>query len=175
MLEKIILGFLKTREMTAYDVKKTMELSINYFYSSSLGSINPALKKLEKNQEVTCRETVEKSRVKKFYKITSLGEESYASWLNEPIKIGRIKEDSLVRLFFLSDANSSSRKKLLKEYVEELENAKNEFLILKNRFTDTEIPKELAEKAKFQLATLQFGIDYFDFTHKWFSEFSKQL
>jgi DNA-binding PadR family transcriptional regulator len=60
MLDKIILGFLQVKDLTAYDIKKAMENSVNYFYSSSFGSINPALKKLEKMNMVTCTEIVEK-------------------------------------------------------------------------------------------------------------------
>ena len=175
MLDKIILGFLKNRELTAYDIKKAMEQSISYFYSSSFGSINPALKKLEKQKLVTCKETIENHRVKKYYKITVTGFENYMSWLKEPINIGRIKEDALVRLFFMGDIDSNSQKAIIRNYLTELKETRNVFEELKNELTKTKIAKNHKQKAKFQLSTLKFGIDYYKFTYKWFNDFLKDL
>jgi len=171
MLDKIILGLLQIRDLTAYDIKKAMEQSINYFYSSSFGSINPALKKLEKQKMVTCKETVENNRVKKYYKTTKKGKKMYTDWLSEPISIGRIKEDSLVRMFFMGDMDKTMKTRLLKDYLYELIETKKAFEKLRETFSEKVVPEELKEKSKFQLATLEFGIDYFQFTHDWFTEF----
>ena len=49
MQDKIILGLLLEKEkLTSYETKKIMENSTSLFYTTSLGSINPAFKKLEK-------------------------------------------------------------------------------------------------------------------------------
>lgn len=171
MLDKIILGFLQMKDLTAYDIKKAMENSVNYFYSSSFGSINPALKKLEKMNMVTCTEIVENNRMKKYYSITKEGKKNYSEWLKEPFTIGRIKEDSLVRLFFMGDTDKATQEKLIKEYLSELKESKKVFDNLKGSYNEKDIPKAMKERAKFQLAVLQFGIDYFEFTRKWFQKF----
>ncbi|MCD4669170.1 MAG: PadR family transcriptional regulator [Actinomycetia bacterium] len=168
MLDKIILGFLKIKELTAYDIKKAMEQSISRFYSSSFGSINPALKKLEKQKHVNCREVTENHRVKKYYEITETGLDNYKNWLKEPINIGRIKNDALVRLFFMGDIDVDSQKKLITKYLKDIKDTKNSLEQVKQEFSEKEIPKEYAQKAKFQLATLEFGIDYYQFTYNWF-------
>ena len=173
MLDKIILGFLQIRDLTAYDIKKAMEQSVNYFYSSSFGSINPALKKLEKATMVTCNEVIEKSRVKKYYTVTEKGKEMYREWLAEPINVGRIKEDSLVRLFFMGDTDKETQMKLIEDYLVELAETKQVFEALRKLSDEREITQGFEEKAKFQLATLQFGIDYFEFTYQWFQDFYK--
>ncbi len=171
MTKNIILGFLKIKELTAYDIKKAMEQSIGYFHSNSLGSINPTLKKLEKQNHVVCKEVIENHRVKKYYKITKRGLEEYASWQNEPINIGRIKEEALVRLFFMGDNDINSRKKLITDYLNSIKETQNSLIKLQKKFLEKKIPEEYAQKARFQLATLNFGIEYYQFTYNWFQNF----
>lgn len=168
MTRNIILGFLKVKKLTAYDIKMAMEQSIAYFHSSSLGSINPTLKKLEKQNHVTCKEVIEKHRVKKYYEITKSGLNEYTIWQNEPIKIGRIKEEALVRLFFMGDNNVESRKKLISGYLKNIKEVQNSLKQEQQNFSNKEIPKELTDKARFQMATLNFGIEYYQFTYDWF-------
>lgn len=168
MTKSIILGFLKVKELTVYDIKKAMEQSIAYFHSSSLGSINPTIKKLETQNHVVCKEVIENHRVKKYYEITKSGLEEYANWQNEPIKIGRIKEEALVRLFFMGDNDIDSRKKLIKDYLNDIKEIQNSLIDEQKNFSNKEIPKEYADKARFQMATLNFGVDYYQFTYNWF-------
>lgn len=175
MLDKIILGFLKIKELTAYDIKKTMDQSVSRFYSSSFGSINPALKKLEKQKYVICREAIENHRVKKYYKITETGFVNYKIWLKEPINIGRIKNEGLVRLFFMGDVDADSQKEIIKNYLKELEEIQDSFKKLKTELAKKEVPKEHIQRAKFQLTTLKFGIDYYQFTYEWFNNFLAEL
>jgi len=170
MIDKIILGFLQNKELTAYNIKKGMEKSTNFFYSNSLGSINPALKKLEKNKFLICNEIVENHRLKKYYKITKKGKQKYFDWLIEPINIGRIKEQALVRLFFLGDLDSQKQINLIQGYLGELSSIIEHLNELKRGLKINKIPKEYSIKANFQFSTLDFGIDYYKFTHKWFSE-----
>ncbi len=168
MIDKIILGFLKTTNLTAYDIKKTMEQSISHFHSSSLGSINPTLKKLEKQKHVVCKEVVENNRLKKYYEITKSGLNEYSNWQKEPINIGRIKEEALVRLFFMGDNDIDARKKLITDYLSKIKEIQDSLKQVKQDLSQEEIPEEYTQKAKYRLATLEFGIDYYQFTYKWF-------
>ena len=52
MQDKILLGFIQDGEKTGYQIKKMMETSTVYFFNTSLGSIYPAFKKLEKEGKV---------------------------------------------------------------------------------------------------------------------------
>lgn len=173
MTRNIILAFLKSKELTVYDIKKGMEKSIAYFHSSSLGSINPTIKKLEAEGLVVCNEAVENHRVKKYYKITEEGISEYEKWQNEPIKVGRIKEEALVRLFFMGDADKKKRIELIRGYMDEITGIRNNLIEEKKRVDEITIPDEFIDKAKFQKATLDFGIDYYQFTYQWFEKLLK--
>lgn len=170
MQDKIVLGFLKIKPMTSYDLKKALEKSTSFFYNASLGSINPALKKNITLGNVTVDERVESGRVKKEYTITAQGEETFLEWLQEDINISKIKDEALLKLFFLGELSPEGRNRLIENYLtaikEELENLK---LQLSEVEKQTIEPK-YKDLAKYQIATLRFGIDYYQFCLDWYGE-----
>lgn len=167
MVDKIILGLLSKKDLTVYDIKVAMDKSISQFYSSSFGSINPTVKKLEQKSLIQCSEEIVGSRLKKVYHITSKGRTEYDRWLSSPIQQGRIKDEFLVRVFFLGDSNQTERKQLLSEYLDELENSKQELELMTAEINNRDLSSFDQDVLKYQLATLQFGQDYFDFKQKW--------
>ncbi|HAA13043.1 MAG TPA: hypothetical protein DCE41_15670 [Cytophagales bacterium] len=175
MIEKMILGLLFKKDMTVYDIKVAMDKSISMFYSNSFGSINPAMKKLEKQGLITCSEQVEKSRLKKIYRISPPGKEAYTAWVTEPIQEGRLKESALARMFFLGDAGKEEQKHILLEYCGVILESRKELTDRKQEIEAMNLSQEDQEEIKFQLATLQFGIDYMEFKRKWFQKLSNEL
>lgn len=175
MMNQIILGLLSKKDLTVYDIKIAMDKSISNFYSSSFGSINPAMKKLEKEQLISCDERVDKSRLKKVYSITEKGRSAYMDWISQPIQPGRIKDEVLLKVFFLGDARQKEQKSLIRNYIEELTNSKNELEITKQSIEEMKLRPEDREKIKFQVATIQFGIDYIAFKEQWFQHLMNDL
>lgn len=175
MINKVILGLLSKKDLTVYDIKIAMDNSISNFYSNSFGSINPAIKKLEQQEFISCKELIEKSRLKKLYSITKQGLESYTNWISEPIKQGRIKDEVLIRIFFLGDANKDEQERLLKEYLIVLNASKEELESKKEKIEEMNLSTEKRNEIRFQLSTLQFGVDYIEFKQKWFKNLLKNL
>jgi DNA-binding PadR family transcriptional regulator len=175
MLDKIILGFLLIRDLTVYDVRKAMEHAVNHFYSSSLGSINPAMKKLESMQLVHCREMVEHGRLKKVYSITRKGRAEYQEWQKEPIGMGRIKEEVLVRLYFMGDAEPDTRHSLIRSYIDQLKVQQSGLEEIVRSSEETEVPESMKDRYQFQLSTVQFGIAYYQFAAEWFENLLKKI
>lgn len=168
MIDKIVLGLLSKKALTVYDIKVAMEKSINRFYSNSLGSINPAIKKLEREHLITRTEVVENNRLKKVYDITDKGKEAFRNWMAEPITQGRLKDEVLIRVFFLGDTDAVERKKLIKDYIQELNKSKEELEALQKQIRSSDLSAEQLQEVRFQMATLQFGIDYMAFKQTWF-------
>ena len=106
--------------------------------------------------------------LREYYKFTNSRLEEYKTWQNEPIKIGRIKEEVLVRLFFMGDNDVDTRKKLIKDYMNNIKEIQNSLIQEQKKFSNKEIPEGYADKARFQMATLNFGVDYYNFTYNWF-------
>ncbi len=170
MQDKIILGFLEIKNLTIYEIKKAMENSINHFYSSSYGSIHPAVAKLEKNGFVTSKEKFDGKRKKKIYSITESGKENFNNWLKDDIQLTRLKEDSLVKLFFFGNLDNESRKRIITNYVKKLQQSIAELEVIKNSIDLEKIPDELSETARFQVETLKFGLDNANFMNDWYKE-----
>lgn len=175
MTNYIILGLLSKKEMTVYDIKLAMDKSIGQFYSSSFGSINPAIKKLEKLELIDCKEQVENSRLKKTYSITEAGKEDYEKWLLSPIQQGRIKDEVLIRVFFLGDSDPEKRKGLISDYLKVLSESRKELEQTSEKISALNLSESDTESIKYQVSTLQFGMDYIAFKQKWFKNLLKQL
>jgi PadR family transcriptional regulator AphA len=175
MINNIILGLLSKKKLTTYDIKLAMDKSISKFYSSSFGSINPAIKKLEKNKMISCSQIIENNRLKKIYQITQKGKENYNSWIKEPIKQGRLKDEVLIRIFFLADSDKGQQKKLIQDYIGEFNSSKIELEQTKEEIETIKLTPQQKNKIKYQIATLQFGIDYIKFKELWFQNLLADL
>jgi len=166
MQDKIILGLLLDHEkLTSYDIKKIMELSTSFFYKTSLGSINPALKKLLKDNAVRLKEKIEKNRLKKYYSITKKGKKIFDDWVTKDIEISKIKVEILLKLFYFSKVTPEKKINLIngyllkiKKHIKKLEQVKDHCLF-----------NDCANKE--QKDTLDFGIDYYNFVYKWFKNY----
>lgn len=168
MQDKIILGLLlEHKKLTSYDIKKIMEMSTSFFYSTSLGSINPALKKLLKKKAVEVKEKIERSRLKKYYSITKIGKEIFDDWISQDIEISKVKNDDLLKLFFISNISIKERKILIDNYLVKLKKQIEKLEHIKQHLFDNNMER------KQRLDTLCFGIDYYNFVYNWFSKYNE--
>jgi DNA-binding PadR family transcriptional regulator len=168
MQDKILLGFLLFKDMTGYEVKKKMEMSTNFFYNSSFGSIYPAFDKLLKEENVTLKEEVENGRLKKKYSITPKGEKYFMNWLNENMIIDPPKCEELLRLFFFFKLDKSRQLEIIKNYYESLE---------RTIFQLENLQKELANQKinSFQMATADYGLNFYKFNLNWYKTLYKKI
>ena len=72
-MDNVILGFLLLHSRTIYQLRERISQGLNLMYSSSMGSIQAAVKKLLNYQYISYEETVEKGKYKKVYSITDSG------------------------------------------------------------------------------------------------------
>ena len=170
MQDKILLGLLlEHKTLTTYETQKMMELSTSLFYTTSLGSINPAFKKLEKSGAVQSVEKVENSRLKKCYSITEEGREIFFDWMKEDIGISKVKLDILLKLFFFSQISAAQKKMLLENYLEKVK----AHLEKMDRVTDYCRDNDLIGSP--QHDTLRFGMDYYRFVYDWFEKYKEDI
>ena len=201
-MDKIILGILMLRRMTAYELRNTIRDIFKSMCSDSLGSIQVTLKKLLSLKMVTFEELVEKGINKKRYAITDIGEKVLMEWIKIPIDISKTKNIDMGKLLFMGYIPKNEQKNLinkiilsLEEEYSELKNLKesinfeNERLGIENYLlTDTEyqeriknlnkknnVSKNIKEISKFTLATLDYGIDVVDFNIKWFKKLKTKI
>ncbi|MCK4888331.1 MAG: helix-turn-helix transcriptional regulator [Candidatus Aminicenantes bacterium] len=152
--------------MTSYKIRKIMENSTSLFYTTSLGSINPAFKKLEKEDAVSSRTEVENNRVKKYYSITEKGKDIFLNWMEGEIEISKLKENALLKLFFFSHITPEKRKEILEAYLEKIK----VHLGVLGELGDIYCTEDNCEGD-----VLRFGIDYYNFINNWFEKYLKDL
>lgn len=111
-----LLGLIRLRAMSGYDLRKIFTSSAMGGFSDSPGAIYPALARLEKSGLV--RGTVEKSsslRKRRIFEITPKGAAALTAWIQKPITrddIVRNCADLMLRFAFLDgmlDAESAIR------------------------------------------------------------------
>jgi len=167
MLNNIILGFLNYCDMSGYDIKQFMAHSTAYFYDASFGSIYPMLKKLEENGLVIVKESVEGGKYKKLYAITEKGRNEFMEWLEQPITLTRTRHEHLVRIFFYSFLPREKAIGLIQDFIVYVEGIYKELETVK---------KMIKGKAEiFQMATVDFGQEYYLFTIDWCRRFLETL
>ncbi|UCC95060.1 MAG: PadR family transcriptional regulator [Candidatus Omnitrophota bacterium] len=87
MVQKlIILGFLKRRASSGYDIKKFIEKELGVFSALQTQSIYYHLKKMEKEGSIKRRERKGKKHLKKYlYSITPQGEREFKNLCNQAL------------------------------------------------------------------------------------------
>jgi len=96
---KVILGFLRFRPRSGYDIKQAVEISTRFFWGASYGQIYPELQRLESAGLVEVEEVAERRR--KVYRLTTAGEEALAEWLRGGYgDLFQYRDEGMLRLFF---------------------------------------------------------------------------
>ncbi len=180
MIELILLGMLYDGFAgTTYDLKKGMERSTEFFHNSSLGSIQPALKKMEQAGYLTSEEQVENNRLKKYYRITETGKAHFDQELRKDFGPDKLKCNQLVKIFFYDKLSLEEQLGSLDEYLQGIEQTKKMLHHIEatgeERMVEYGVTYETYPAAKFQMDTLHFGLDYFQFLSNWFSKYRETL
>ncbi len=163
MTEYILLGFLMDRDMTGYEMKQHMSISTSYFVDASYGSIYPSLKRLGQKGLVELKETVENGKLKKIYSINEQGKAEFLKWLESPILTSNTDLSSaLAKVFFFRHLPKEKSAALIEQCVRDLACYKKSLVELRSKVADQADP--------FELCTLDFGLDCYDFTIHWCSE-----
>lgn len=160
MTEYVLLGFLMERDMTGYDIKQYMSMSTSYFVDASFGSIYPSLKRLEKKELVVLKESVENGKLKKIYSINEQGKAEFLKWLASPIIVSRTDISfPLAKIFFFRYLPREQAKQLIEQCIRDITCYKESLLELKSKVEHKADP--------FELCTLDFGLDCYDFAIQW--------
>lgn len=184
MQDKILLGFLQDGEKTGYQIKKMMEQSTGYFFNTSLGSIYPAFRKLQKEGMVKMKQKVSEGRVKKIYSITKRGIDCFQSWLKEDITIPKVRDEVLLKIYFFANLDPATRKEKLSCFIGQLEEKITEFTNLKSlisKHTSVKDKKKVQEYLKkydldeFRMEMIEFGIEQYTFMHSWYQRLLERL
>ena len=168
MLEHILLGLLREQPMTGYELKKTIDSTVGFFYRTSFGSLYPALRRLEEKEYVIVEEVKGDSKNKKMYTLQKDGEVAFVEWLKQPLKSS--KNEHLLRIFFLDYLDEEKQNFLLKEYQNKLKSERH-----KLKEVEKIVIGELEEITNpqdfyYRLSVLQYGVRHFEMELDWLED-----
>ncbi len=97
----ILLGLLSHADMSGYDMKKRMDVTVSHFWNVGFGQIYPTLKELNSEGLVEKKEySSSKGPNRMVYSITEQGRESLSNWLMLPEEKEYTRYELLLKLFF---------------------------------------------------------------------------
>jgi DNA-binding PadR family transcriptional regulator len=99
--EYIIMGLLTHEDLSGYDIKKRIDISISNFWEIGYGQIYPTLKTLQREGNITgtsAQSAIGPERI--VYTITDAGAKKLSTWLNLPEHKENVKYEILLKIFF---------------------------------------------------------------------------
>ena len=170
-----LLGLIRYRPSTGYQLKDDFEHSINFFWNATLPQIYRTLNHMESNCWLKAEiETQIGKPNRKVYSITEEGLEEFHRWLNEPLEPFELKNSALVKVFFVNKADPAKFTTHLEEFrnhyakqlrTYEIDNAKIINKAIEQNGTDCE--------SHYWELTRDFGIRQAKMIIEWCDEASK--
>lgn len=179
-MEYLILGLLLLAPMTGYELQRFIKQNLALICSSSAGSVQTALTKLEKEGRIAAAETMEGRRRKKTFSITPAGRQTFAAWVAQPMQAGKVKNMELARLFFLGLAQPAQRAAAIRDYIRQMEETQAVLAAIREQFCKAQagpLPpgQNWDEVFRFQGCTIEYGIAAAEFERQWYSRLLKEL
>ena len=167
-MENMILGLLLLCGRTIYGLRERIDKGLNLMYSSSMGSIQAAVKKLLRCGYITYEEAVENGKYKKVYRITESGKQYFLAWVNTPIEEQGVRCPALVKVYFLGFADREKREAGVEAYLSFLKERYCALEMLCEEAENVTASKEKEDILKYQLASALYGRDLYKFNIEWF-------
>ncbi len=160
-LDFVILGLISNESRTGYAIRKEFETTALGNFSSSPGTIYPALKRLQKLNFAEKRESTEDGKDK--FHITSDGKLALNEWLIVPITLEDVMKDcdGIILRFAFMDSISDNTTKIT--FLESFRDALTTYLTQLQEFHSQ-------EKDNLPLhgrLAFEYGIDSYTTTLKW--------
>ncbi len=111
--DHLFLAFLKTGPRSAYDLKKEMSSSVNFFWSAQHSQVYQQATRLRRDGYIEPRGSAS-VRNRQLLALTEQGEHAVHRWLEEPAAPYRIYDESLAKLYFANYTNHATTAELLR-------------------------------------------------------------
>lgn len=123
-LKHAILGLLNYKEMTGYDIDRTLNSPIAFFWHAQTSQVYKELNALTKNNWVVSETIVQTDKPnKKVFSVTEEGKYELKRWLGDTSmeELMKYKNPLLIKIFFSSNIELDEIMRLLNQYIKECE------------------------------------------------------
>lgn len=167
-MDNIILGLLFLCNRTVYELRERIDKGLNLMYSSSMGSIQAAVKKLLHCGYIDYEETVENRKYKKVYRITESGKQQFLRWVNTPIAAQGVRCPELVKVYFMGFSEKENREASIQNYISFLKEQYCALEMICAEAKTVTVPANGKDILNYQLASAFYGRDLYKFNIDWF-------
>lgn len=174
-MENIILGLLILSSRTIYQLRERIAKGLNLMYSSSMGSIQAAVKKLLNCGYIQYEEVVENGKYKKIYSITDSGRKHFFEWVNTPMSIQSSKNPELAKLYFMGFSAEENREEILERYILQLQEQYHILDVICKDGENISIPDEHKDIGFYQLEAARYGRDFMLFNMEWYQKLLNEM
>jgi DNA-binding PadR family transcriptional regulator len=110
----LFLAFLKTGPQSAYEIKKEMTSSVNFFWSAQHSQVYQQANRLRRDGFIEPRGPAS-TRNRQLLGLTEEGDRAVGLWLEEPAAPYRVYDESLAKVYFASFAGDAATVRLLSD------------------------------------------------------------
>ena len=155
-LAEAILVCLTDRPMSGYDLAKTFDASIGFFWRASHQQVYRELARLRDKGLVDSREIEQNGRPNRIiHTITDTGEDAVHAWSLKPCRMPSVKDELLVKLYALDNVDIPVLREQLDIRLDQHRAKLSAYLRIKEKFYDGE---DLSRVQKGKLIALTMGI-----------------
>lgn len=174
-MDTIILGLLLLKSRTIYQLRERIDKGLNLMYSSSMGSIQAALKKLSGCGFIQYEEAADKGRHKKIYSITDSGRQYFLEWVNSPMQVQGGKNPELARLYFMGFSAAGNREELIQSYIAQAKERYEALDLICREGESFHVAGEERDIVFYQLASARYGRDLMKFNLGWYQRLLQEI
>lgn len=99
-LAHTILALLVDMPSSGYELMKTFETSVGFFWKATHQQVYRELARMEEQDWVEATVVAQESRPdKKVYQVTEAGKQALTAWMQEPCEVAPVKDEILVKIF----------------------------------------------------------------------------
>jgi DNA-binding PadR family transcriptional regulator len=155
-LAEAILVCLTDRPMSGYDLAKTFDASIGFFWRASHQQVYRELARLRDRGQVHSSEIEQSGKPNRIvHTITDKGKKAIHSWSQKPTRLPSLKDEMLVKLYALETVDIASLREQLEERADQHRARLHLYHRIKERHYDG---KDLSLNEKGKLIALTMGI-----------------
>lgn len=174
-MDNIILGLLLLSSRTIYQLRERIDKGLNMMYSSSMGSIQAAIKKLLNCGYVQYEEVIENGKYKKIYSLTDSGKQHFIEWVSMPMEIQSSKNPELAKLYFMGFSTKEKREAGLQEYISKLKEQYDVLNAICKEAENVKVPDKNKDILHYQFTAARYGKDFMKFNIEWYQKLLDEM
>ena len=174
-MDNIILGLLLMCNRTIYQLRERIDKGINLMYSSSMGSIQAAVRKLLNCGFISYEEIVDNGKYKKVYCITESGRQHFFEWINAPIEEQSPKSPELAKVYFMGFSDKKNREISIQQHLIFLNEKYNVLSAICEEAENIKISEENKDILNYQFVSALYGKELIKFNIDWFESLLRKM